>query len=477
MRRVQAELIEADPRAAGCDVPPEKSHLTAFVLTLKSPSEIARARQALHKCATLLPGRPPCISVKGLGVFGRDVVFAEIEPSLDLSRVSSLVEASSHVFAEELGTPAVAVVNAGKWEAHLTLLKTSRVKGRRGPKPCLPSVQARRGDDNFGMHELGALELCAMVGTGDEGYYPVLERVQIGASVAADCKGGGAGSVQGGGRGGGAGSGQDGGRGGGAGSVQDGGSGGGAGSVQDDLVWLRGARASKLEGSKPALVEWRNRCQIYCGDWELLVAAAPRSVGDWAQFVALADLPPRVANTPTQGAKGAMADSCDGRRPADLLFECTNWGTLCWDWGEVSGFRGVYARNAKGERVLPRIFIRDLAPDAGEAEMALVRETAVAHLAELPAAIFEDGGRRGAAGGTAASQQGIDKEAMAAIIEEDLRQLRALVAEAGCLGSTVLPDALSKITTTQFYQNDDGNFQAAAFGTDAFWFYVEMSCI
>mmetsp|Transcript_19991 Transcript_19991/g.46118 ORF Transcript_19991/g.46118 Transcript_19991/m.46118 type:complete len:309 (-) Transcript_19991:1-927(-) len=193
MRRVQAELIAAEPRAAGCGVPPEKSHLTAFVLTLHSQADIERAQQALRECAALLPGGPhaPHIRVRGLGAFGRDVVFAAVEPGHELGRIGALVEASARLFVDRCGMAAAAHLRAGQWTAHLTLLKTSRVRSRRRPKPCLPTIHTHR-DVDFGTHGVWSLELCAMVGRGEAGYYPVLESVLLGAPSAAD--GGGQGS-------------------------------------------------------------------------------------------------------------------------------------------------------------------------------------------------------------------------------------------------------------------------------------------
>ena len=121
------------------------------------------------------PPEAPRVRVRGLGAFGRDVIFAKVEPSHELDRVTALVEASARVYADRLSL-ATTPVREGTWTAHLTLLKTSRVRGRR-PKPCLPPVDR---DEDFGTHELGALELCAMVGVGEGGYYPVLESVPLG---------------------------------------------------------------------------------------------------------------------------------------------------------------------------------------------------------------------------------------------------------------------------------------------------------
>ena len=72
------------------------------------------------------------------------------------------------------------------WTPHLTLLKTSRLpkrstrrKGR--PPPKLPSsAYAELPDDLvFGEHGLPLLELCAMQGVGEAGYYPILAAASL----------------------------------------------------------------------------------------------------------------------------------------------------------------------------------------------------------------------------------------------------------------------------------------------------------
>ena len=75
------------------------------------------------------------------------------------------------------------------WAPHLTLLKTSRLpkrstqrKGR--PPPKLPSsAYAELPDDLvFGEHDLPLLELCAMQGVGEGGYYRVLDAISLEAA-------------------------------------------------------------------------------------------------------------------------------------------------------------------------------------------------------------------------------------------------------------------------------------------------------
>ena len=178
---VQAAIVANEKRARGCEVPPEKSHLTAFVLSLTDES-VEQAKAALADCASLVApaSSPPRIRISGLGSFRQQVVFAQLQPSDDLDRVAALVRGAHQIFdARGLSPPA-----HDSWTPHLTLLKISRVgKPRKGkPTPKLPAAAYEdlpASSLDFGEHELGSLELCSMQGLGADGYYPVLASVSL----------------------------------------------------------------------------------------------------------------------------------------------------------------------------------------------------------------------------------------------------------------------------------------------------------
>ena len=184
--RVQAVIVANERRARGCEVPPAKSHLTAFVLSLASDESVERAKAALAECAALVaPGSsPPRIRISGLASFRQQVVFAQVQPSDDLDRVAALVRDAHRLFDRAgLSPPSL-----GSWTPHLTLLKISRSKPRKGKPP--PKLPAAAYEDlpasslDFGEHELGALELCAMQGGGVDGFYPVLASVSLDGTAA-----------------------------------------------------------------------------------------------------------------------------------------------------------------------------------------------------------------------------------------------------------------------------------------------------
>ena len=63
-------------------MPPVKSHLTAFVLSLTTEDEVQRATSALLACSSLVQGKPaPRIRLSGLGAFGQNVIYVRPLPS------------------------------------------------------------------------------------------------------------------------------------------------------------------------------------------------------------------------------------------------------------------------------------------------------------------------------------------------------------------------------------------------------------
>ena len=179
VKRVQTAIVAGEKRARGCEVPPCKSHLTVFVLDCSAKGAIERALGAFAACDSLVqPLPPPRIRLNGLGSFGSNVIYAAAEPSTALDRIAVLVDGVRRVFDEHGLAPPPA--QASSWTPHLTLLKTSRVKSRvaKGrPPPKLPPTayaDVLAEDRDFGMHLIPRLELCAMSGQGEGGYYPVL---------------------------------------------------------------------------------------------------------------------------------------------------------------------------------------------------------------------------------------------------------------------------------------------------------------
>jgi len=178
----QAEVVArgGDKRLAACAVPPEKTHLTAFVMKLEGEGQLARARAALRGCAALLPppsssaevALPPCLELRGVGHFGQRVVYVDCPPSEEQHWLSTFVDGAARIFSEH----GIAVQHEpGAWRAHVTLLKTSRYVGRgRGKPPNIrkAAYEGLEGRD-FGRHALRVLELCSMQGEGIDGFYRV----------------------------------------------------------------------------------------------------------------------------------------------------------------------------------------------------------------------------------------------------------------------------------------------------------------
>jgi 2'-5' RNA ligase len=178
VRDVQAKVLNHDPSLAGCDVPAEKNHLTAFVLHCCGPSDVQRAIQALRAYERLLPssGRAPHVYLNGLGHFGTKVLYAAApDDNADNRKLVSLVDMCRQHFIEHDFS-----VQTEGWTPHLTLLKTSRVAARRrGRPPAIRPAACKGVPHEFGCHELRTMELCSMQGVADDGFYVVEAAIQL----------------------------------------------------------------------------------------------------------------------------------------------------------------------------------------------------------------------------------------------------------------------------------------------------------
>ena len=200
---IQRRIIALEPGAVGCDVEPVKSHITAFVLSLGSDeARIQAATMALQQCQELVMERgraPPRVHLKGLGHFGQRVCYASLLDNEECDELRRLVASTERVF-HDAGLLTVAEPTsdaASSWMPHLTLLKTSKAqqqRSRRGRgrgsqrsqppriRPVAYTSLATAEDGrlvDFGAHELREMQLCAMSGVGEDGFYRILASIDL----------------------------------------------------------------------------------------------------------------------------------------------------------------------------------------------------------------------------------------------------------------------------------------------------------
>jgi len=179
----QQAVIERAPALAGCDVPPAKSHLTAFVLHCADEDAVAAAKEALQACRALTAlhfdaSAPPSIELRGMSTFGNRVLYATVAPSRDAAQVRAFVAAVTAEFAAQ------GLIEGGgrEWSPHLTILKTSRLRGKKAMR-WPPSVRSQDWAGleqlDLGVHPLPTLALCAMRGEGPDGYYDELSQIPL----------------------------------------------------------------------------------------------------------------------------------------------------------------------------------------------------------------------------------------------------------------------------------------------------------
>merc|ERR1712060_874328 len=117
---------------------------------------VALCEEALPLLERHFSAGPPCLRLRGLGTFGTGVLFAAPEPGADLDRLKSFVTKLNDCFSRRIGHSAA----DQKWEPHVTIAKTSRV--RRSRLKLEPELCAEIPDalSNFGLYSLQTLELC-----------------------------------------------------------------------------------------------------------------------------------------------------------------------------------------------------------------------------------------------------------------------------------------------------------------------------
>ena len=179
--KLQAALTSSDRDLASCAVPPVKTHLTAFVMSLRD-DEVGVAQEALAACQPLAAShfaRPPRVALRGLSSFGTRVLYADIEPDEDRTQLVGFVTAVSDLFRQR------GLIDGGAevWQPHVTVLKTSRAmgKGRAAKIPKIPTALWQgHADISFGTHTLPTLQLCSMGGgVEDDGYYRTLSELPL----------------------------------------------------------------------------------------------------------------------------------------------------------------------------------------------------------------------------------------------------------------------------------------------------------
>ena len=180
---LQRAVIARAPSLTDSAVPPAKSHLTTFVLHAADEEAVSAAAEALDACRPLASAHfaeaPPRVQLRGLSSFGRNVLYATVVSDDDAARLHAFVAAVT----EEFVARGVLPHGAQKaWTPHLTLLKTSRVKGRKGGRALAIRPQDWAGLEeaaDLGTHPLPTLALCAMAGQQPDGYYVQVSEIPL----------------------------------------------------------------------------------------------------------------------------------------------------------------------------------------------------------------------------------------------------------------------------------------------------------
>ncbi|MER6446419.1 hypothetical protein DEJ51_03175 [Streptomyces venezuelae] len=243
----------------------------------------------------------------------------------------------------------------------------------------------------------------------------------------------------------------------------------------------------------PDVEAFRRTVPIYCGDFDLTVTclerknardvgferfvanclrdqlhghggADPEDASTRFHFRAAYDLQ-QLAGMVVEEEAAAYVASLPYGAPIEVLWDFSNFGCLRWDWLETSvrlqgrpvpGTGGVHAPAVDGSEFLPRIFSH-AEPDVMHQDVHAIREHALGQLKYLPDL-----------------REGLPRDAMAKLINEDILALSALCHRHGTFGEAVLPGAFDPITGF-FLKARDGNSRQAFIETGEYFYEVLVS--
>ena len=194
MAGLQREAVERHPELEPCICAPTDAHITLFVMSLADEAQVAMAASALERCPLPAPSSThgsSCFQLTlgpGLGRFGSGVLFMPLCENEEAVRLRAWVEVLHAAFASEN-----LVEQPHRFKAHVTLMKTSKLKSKSRPKGRgrggvsgsrgrgrgrggrvvigADVEQMVQGGETFGTHTIGSVELLRMSRRDADGFY------------------------------------------------------------------------------------------------------------------------------------------------------------------------------------------------------------------------------------------------------------------------------------------------------------------
>ena len=214
---VQEGLVAARAELEGCVVPASKLHVTMGLLHLRSDAEVESARAVLARAARAGARGPIAVSLPGLGIFGRDVLFLRVAAA-DGEREDDPLRLLASTIRDELRAAGFPDAQPD-FKPHATVMKTSKWRPPRPPRRNPPRRKKKAtpaaGDDGepaaadekrprkpklhlpeepdtpFGLHTFRELQLLKMRSDkadvdADPAYYPIVDAITLGPPPVAD---------------------------------------------------------------------------------------------------------------------------------------------------------------------------------------------------------------------------------------------------------------------------------------------------
>jgi len=179
LAQMQDKLIARYPPLAAMRIPPAKMHLTLLTFSAHLVRDALELFGAPKIDANTLTGS--MLTLKGLGNFSQNVLFAKVSQDDAYSSLCSLLDKGVVEYMRSRGH-----VLEQRSQPHVTLFKASVDRsssirgGARARIPLRPQMWSEHKDVFWGTTPISAIQLMRMGSTADDGYYEVLASVPVG---------------------------------------------------------------------------------------------------------------------------------------------------------------------------------------------------------------------------------------------------------------------------------------------------------
>lgn len=164
-------------------IPIPRLHLTMSVMTCADDAQIAKAGEIVTSVLEDLKPPPFTLAFQGLGTFARGrVVVARVAAEKDSVRLEETVKRIRAALLNEGGID----IKGNPFDSYVAHVTVAKVRPKHeealGIKVVPPVMYRPFVEETFGNHTFSTVDLCAMQGSQDDGYYPIVKTLQLAKS-------------------------------------------------------------------------------------------------------------------------------------------------------------------------------------------------------------------------------------------------------------------------------------------------------